>query len=135
MTKITKRDLENYGHLRQSCLEMEQRRRAILDRLLAPKPTDAVSVSGGGQGDPLASAVAERDKLARQMWDKLEQMRLLQAQIEEALEALPEEEARLIRLRYYDRLSWRQVARKMHFSERQTYRVHGTALRKLATRK
>lgn len=52
--------------------------------------------------------------------------------IEEALETLGPTERTLMRLRYIEGLSWQAVSLRIHYSWKQTHRIHKNALRKLA---
>lgn len=52
--------------------------------------------------------------------------------IETALETLGPTERTLMRLRYIEGLSWQAVSLRIHYSWKQTHRIHKNALRKLA---
>lgn len=52
--------------------------------------------------------------------------------IEEALETLGPTERTLMRLRYIEGLSWQAVSLRIHYSWKQTHRIHKNALRKLS---
>jgi DNA-directed RNA polymerase specialized sigma subunit len=62
---------------------------------------------------------------------KLTELGEEQLRIERAIETLDPVEKDLIRLRYIDGLPWHRVAVGIQYSEAQTYRIHGDALRKL----
>jgi DNA-directed RNA polymerase specialized sigma24 family protein len=51
--------------------------------------------------------------------------------IEAAIESLTPTERELVRLRYIEGLPWFRVAMGIHYSERQTDRIHRDVLRKL----
>ena len=55
--------------------------------------------------------------------------------VEAALETLGPTERTLMRLRYIEGLSWQAVSMRIHYSWKQTHRIHKNALRKLADRK
>ena len=57
--------------------------------------------------------------------------RAFRRKLEAALAGLPRELQRLVVLRYCLRLSWRAVATKMNYSERQIYRMGKRALNAL----
>lgn len=103
---MTKEELRDYIPTKQELIQLE-----ALARKLERNEDD----------DLAALYRVKRQELA-------ERLRL----IEEALETLGPTERTLMRLRYVEGLSWQAVSMRIHYSWKQTHRIHKNALRKLA---
>lgn len=74
----------------------------------------------------------EDDDLAALYREKRQELAGRLRAMEEALETLGPTERKLMRLRYIEGLSWQAVSMRIHYSWKQTHRIHNNALRKLA---
>lgn len=83
-----------------------------------------------------------RDKLSDQMGELMELMAQRNAEIirlerareavEEFVLALPEQQAKVIRLRYVEGLSWERVSEKTNYGKRHCYKINKAVLEKMA---
>lgn len=108
---MTKEQLRNYNTLKKEYRQIEQRLHNLEKR-----PESEVEILR-----PLREFYAA----------KLAELTAAQLAIEKAIETLKPAERQLIRLRYFDGLPWHRVAAGINYSEQQTYRIHGEALRKI----
>ena len=74
----------------------------------------------------------EDDDLAALYREKRQELAERLRSVEEALETLGPTERTLMRLRYIEGMSWQAVSMRIHYSWKQTHRIHKNALRKLA---
>lgn len=54
-----------------------------------------------------------------------------QLNIEKMIDKLEPTERLLIRLRYFDNMKWDKIFKIIHYSQKQTFRIHDKAIRKL----
>lgn len=108
---MTKEQLRNYKKLKREHARLEQRLRILEKRPDCDQ--DALR--------PLKECYQA----------KLEVLVAETLKIEAAIETLTPTERELVRLRYIDGLPWFRVAADIHYSERQTDRIHQDVLRKL----
>lgn len=75
--------------------------------------------TGGGDPtrDQLAEYVAELDALERRLTGEMIALEKQLAAVDAELAKLPENQEKVLRLRYMEGLRWREIARKMHYSE------------------
>lgn len=73
--------------------------------------------------------LGERAALWQEAMDRANEALLA---IETALSQLKPEERQVLRLRYIDGLSWTQVCLRAHYSRTQAFRIHASALKRLA---
>ena len=128
MDKMT---LRQYRHLLKEIRELEREKRHVLDRYLAP-PQPTGMPGAHDDGDRIGDVVAKRDRYQRLIDAKLDELIDLRHEIEKAIENLPSEDRRLIRLRYIEGWSWTRVAEALHYSVRQVLRHHGRILQRMA---
>ena len=74
----------------------------------------------------------EDDDLAALYREKRQELAERLRAMEAALETLGPTERTIMRLRYVEGLSWQAVSMRVHYSWKQTHRIHKNALRKLA---
>ena len=130
---MTKVRLRAYKHIRQERDDLKK----LLDDL------DEVIYGPGGQrldGMPRSGSAGQsqterqgdrhmalHEKYERKVADLTRQM----AEIEEAIETLLPLERSIIRLHYFQGLTWDEVAERVNYSRRQVTRLHGWVLIKL----
>jgi len=96
--------------------------------------TQALSLAPGGGAvkDKLAEQMAEyMELIARRNEERIRAERLMEA-VEEFIASLPEQQAKVIRLRYVDGLSWTQVADKANYGKRHCYKINEAVFKKMA---
>ncbi len=67
--------------------------------------------------DRLAEYVAEIDELERELIGKVVTLERQMQEVDAALMALPENQERVLRLRYCEGFNWDKVAKQAHYSE------------------
>lgn len=81
--------------------------------------------------DKLADAMAKLDELEREQINDILSLEMTLQDIEAVFDALPAQQQRVMRLRYVEGLSWRQVSRKAHYSEKHCLKIHRAALKRI----
>ena len=80
-----------------------------------------------GRSDPtrdrLAENVAELDGLERELTGEMITLEKQLVAVDAELEKLPENQEKVLRLRYVEGLTWEKVARKVGYSERHCRRI------------
>lgn len=127
---MDKYTLRQYRHLLREIRELEREKKHVLDRYLAP-PQPTGMPGAHDDGDRIGDIVAKRDRYQRLIDKKLGELIDLRHEIEKAIENLPSEDRRLIRLRYIEGWSWQRVADALHYSVRQALRHHGRILQQM----
>lgn len=59
------------------------------------------------------------------------ELMIRQLKIEEIIQTLEPIERTLIRYRYFERLPWQVIFRKLNYSQKQTFRIHSKIIQKL----
>lgn len=130
---MTKTELKAYKTLRQERDKLAQQIEELEVVLYGPKSQKLDGMphnGGGGQGSGMNLADKHME-LERLYNEKIAELTDKLAEIEEAITPLEPRERTLIRLHYFQGLTWEQVAVKMNYSWRQVHRLHGKALEKL----
>ena len=130
---MDKHTLKQYQAILREIDQLEQEKQRVLSRLLSPSPPDG-QPHGSGSPDKIGEAVARRDKYQRLIDRKLDELISLREQIETAIESLPPNDRRLLRLRYIEGMTWEQLAVEMNYNYRWVLRLHGRILRDMANR-
>ena len=86
---------------------------------------------GSDGHDRMMAYVARLDELEFRYADLIAERAEARLKVELALIALPEQQERVIRLRFIDGLSWERIARRMHYSESHLRKISRAALRRL----
>lgn len=83
---------------------------------VSAKPMSHAPAGGGSRdtvGDAAVRLVELKDRLMEEVLRLEDQLR----EVEQWLDTLPPNQAAILRARYVDGMSWRTVARKLHYSE------------------
>ena len=117
----------------RQALDNERRLRNAIRaaRSRAEATTQALRPAPGGSGgqDKVAAGVELLDSYQRKLADQLAESERLRAEIEQAIDALPSADQRLVmRARYIDGRAWWQIANQMDVSDSWVKKLHGKAL-------
>lgn len=127
---MTKAQLKEYKAIRQERDRLARMIEELEAVLYGPKAVnyDGMPKSHGGQNvNP-----ADRHLMLVEQYDaKVAELSARMAEIEQAIEPLAPMERTLIRLHYFQGLTWEQVAVEMNYTWRHVHRLHGKALEKL----
>lgn len=129
---MTKRELQEYYWLKRNIQKLE-------DKLLeleteATRQTTRLTKDPKGDfssTDKVASIVTSMVMVQDEINEKLNKSYEVIANIEKAIEELPEREKFLIRSRYLDCKSWERIAVDMHYSWQWVHKIHSKALKLL----
>jgi RNA polymerase sigma factor (sigma-70 family) len=114
--------LQQYRQLCREIEELEEEKQALAEgRLPSSWPLGGIS-GKGAPGDPTGRTAAKLWDLAVLLANKLNELIALRTEIEQAVEGLPPEERRILRLYYIDGLTWEAVAEEVGYSVRQLSR-------------
>lgn len=81
--------------------------------------------------DPMPAYIAEAEEIDELIRSLKDMLRDAENEILSAITVLDTTEAKIIRLRYVDGLSWEKVAREVSYSRAQTFRRYREAITKL----
>lgn len=131
---MTKDDLRAYKALRQERDHLAQLIEELEAVLYGPKvPTiDGMPRGGGFDNSHVIDKIGDKhDKLKKLYEAKVAELDARMAEIEAAIEPLAPTERDLIRLHYFQGLTWEEVAVRMSYSWRHVHRIHGAIIAKL----
>ncbi|MGI6161414.1 MAG: sigma factor-like helix-turn-helix DNA-binding protein [Christensenellales bacterium] len=89
----------------------------------------AVLFSGGKE--PIAQQCSSMSRAADLLYKEIHSLESGLSKAEEAISGLPANERQVLRLRYICALSWADISRRCHYSERHCRRLHAKALLRL----
>jgi len=124
---LTIDDLKNVRRQKLRVTALEER----IDSLRSRAEYTRQQLGACGHSDPtrdrLAEYVAELDKLERELTGEMIALEKQLVAVDAELAKLPENQEKVLRLRYCEGLSWKKVAEKVGYSERQSVRIEKTA--------
>ena len=130
---MTKAQLRAYKDLRRERDKLARMISELEATLFGPKAVkyDAMPRGGSGPSDPVAELAGRHLALREEYTKTVEKLTAQMAEIEQAIEPLEPTQRTLIRLHYFQGLTWEQVAVEMGYTWRHVHRLHGKALEKL----
>ena len=130
--RLTKADLTELRRLHTARRAIEEH----IDRLRSSAERYSMPLSDMPHApawrDPMAEYMAKLDELQRRWVEVTAEIELRGQQMEIELQILGADEYRIMFMRYIDGYGWHKIQRRMHYSERQVFRIHAAALVKLA---
>ena len=132
---ITKTELNRIRHMAERKKSLEWRIQQLRDQILQCTAQLTGMPHGGTASDRMAEYVAKAEILEGKYRELLLELESEQLRIERAFDRLPEQQARIMRLRYIDYTcehGWRRIARVVHLSEGHCANIHTAALKRLA---
>ena len=127
--------LEALRELRWMAKDIEQWRERI-DRLrsategMTQRPRDGAR--GTAEQDHLAAAVAMIEGMQRTLFCKIVEREKVLLDAEQFVDTLPVSQRAIIRMKYFDGMSWAAVSRAAAYDERWCRRLHDRAVRRLS---
>lgn len=135
-TETQKKNDTKKAYLRryQSALMAERELAEEIDELRAsvmlPSSGMGDGMPRGSGGGDLSGYMVKLDKLQADLLEQLDKRAVIRKEIVAAIEVMAKEpEKVLLRYRYIMGYRWEVIADKMHYSLRNVYELHGTALR------
>ena len=119
------------GRIRARIREEELRKERLYYSLLPSGIRyDAEKVKSSPR-DPMPAYIAEAEEIDELIRSLKDMLRDAENEILSAITALDTTEAKIIRLRYVDGLSWEKVAREVNYSRRHMFRIYRGSIIKL----
>ena len=130
---MTKAQLRAYKDLRRERDKLARMIDEMERTIYGPKAVkyDAMPRGGSGPSDPVAELAGRLLALREQYTETVAKLAAQMAEIEAAIDPLEPTERTIIRLHYFQGLTWEQVAVEMNYTWRHVHRLHGKALEKL----
>lgn len=131
---MTRERLRDYKHIRQERDKLLQQLNDLETILYGPKRQQHDTQPRGGNKDN--SHIVDRKgdehtRLQQHYKAKVAELEAEMLEIEEAIKVLEPRERTLIRLHYFQGLTWEQVAVEMCYAWRHIHRIHAAALEAL----
>ena len=130
---ITKAELKRYPHLLDEKAEYEKEIEMLrdLEDCISGISYDGVRVQSHYSGSAQEQFLEKISWLIERYQQKIFEIIELKEKVENEVSELSDEEALLIRLRYFNDLSCEQCAKKLYISLRSFHRMHSEILTKL----
>lgn len=126
------RYLSRYRRLNERIDRLLEEQSRWRERALKITPTLSQTPGGGGSGSPIERPMDKVLEIDMEINREIDELQTVRQEIRAALNQLEDENLKLLmKYRYIDGLTWKQVAKKMHYSWRHTCRLHGEALAKI----
>jgi DNA-directed RNA polymerase specialized sigma subunit len=111
-------------------IEIQRNRRKILEDFAALAGVDYTRVKvQSAPADTVPDIAAKLLRIDEQITRKIDQLLKAGKEIEEKISRIPDATQReVLQLRYLSCLGWEQIADKISYSLRQTFRIHSAAL-------
>lgn len=128
---ITKDDLKNVRRQKLRVAALEER----IERLRSRAEYNQRQLGECGRSDPardhLAEYTAELDELERELTGEMIALEKQLAFVDVELAKLPENQEKVLRLRFIENFSWRKIALVVKYSERNCFLLQELAINKL----
>lgn len=112
-------------------IEIQRNRRKILEDFAALAGVDYTRIKvQSAPADTVPDIAAKLLRIDEQITRKIDQLLKAGKEIEDKISRIPDTTQReVLQLRYLACMSWEQIADKISYSLRQTFRIHSAALR------
>ena len=94
----------------------------------------SLAPGGGGVKDRLAVQMSELLALLEERSNRVIELEQELGDIDSWLDSLPEQQAKVMRLRYVEGMKWETVAEKTHYSEKHVFKIRDAALDNMDTK-
>ena len=130
---MTKAQLRAYKYLRLERDKLAQQLANLEETIYSPKAQSLNGMPRNGSGAlcPTENLALKHMELEAKYKETVEKLTDQMAEIERAIEPLDPRERTIIRLHYFQGLTWEEVAVEMGYTWRHVHRLHGKALEKL----
>jgi DNA-directed RNA polymerase specialized sigma24 family protein len=124
---MTIEDLKNVRRQKLRVEALQERIDRLRSRAVYTQRQLGEYVSGDPMRDQLAEYVAELDELERKLTTEMITLEKQLAAVDAELAKLPENQEKVLRLRYVEGLSWRHVSKKVNYCERYCKKLGGNS--------
>lgn len=130
-TSIIREDLRRLQSYNERMQSLERQKERLRDAVTNMTQRLTGMPHGGDGHDRMMAYVAQLDELEEKYAALITAQAEARLKVEQALMGLPEQQERVLRLRFIDGLSWRKIGRRMHYSESHLRKISAAALRRL----
>ena len=125
--------LQQFIDTRKEIEDLKERIIRLEHSLYSPRVSDFSGMPRGGSHEPehLTESLVALDQLKHKYEKLVSRLSKQQSEVEDAIETLDPTERELIRLRYFDGLTWSKVSAKLNYGQRQVFTIHKKILQKL----
>ena len=129
---MTEAELKEYINIKRERDQLRDMLDEIEATLYHPKIQHMTGMpSNVSDGNRQEDLIFKHIDLQERYRAKIEELAARQLEVEKAIDALLPPHRMLLRYRYIDGLTWEQVSDRIHYSWRQTHRLHREALQML----
>lgn len=129
---MTKQELRSYQHIKKEISQIEGLIREVSTRMYSPRTPQLTGMPGAAsteRGSAQERAATELFAIRDHYEQKIRELLQRQLRIEKAIDAIEDPVMRmLLRYRYIDGRSWKQIAILMNYSVDHIWKKHGQAL-------
>jgi DNA-directed RNA polymerase specialized sigma subunit len=86
---------------------------------------------GGGAQDKISEVVGQIVELQKEINYKLKKAHIIEVEIDSSMKLLEQNEAYIIKHRYSELKSWKQISQELGISNRMVYYIHDNILKKI----
>ncbi len=128
---MTKDELKRYKYIGDEIAQLREEINRLRDGLMSPSGKVITwAPAAAKQDDKFADVMARMDELEHILKDKLLERLQLQTDIERAISSVSDPRIRiLLRSRYIQDKSWKEICKQLNYSYRQVQNLHGQGLR------
>lgn len=132
---ITKEELKRYGELKSELEDLKERIVRAESEIQSAKIQVITGMPHGGSGemDSIGAAVARIEELKNKYFAMILEITDRQLHIEKEIESLDSIERVVVRLKYFDLLTWDEICKKLGKTWRQIRLIHEKSLEKLSS--
>lgn len=127
---MDKQTLKQYQSLASEIADLEAERERLKAGVIGAIKIDGLP-HGSGTVDKVGDIAVKLAELKTLIDAKLTQLLTKRTEIEIAIDTLPENEQRLMKLRYIEGLTWQQIADELHYSRRRVLQIHKRIINRL----
>lgn len=135
MAIVTEADLKSIRADEEEIARLKQRIADLRSNAQGLTQTISDMPRSGQSKDRMAEYAAQMEHLQKKFGEKVVALAKKRLEIDEAVELLPEQQKRVIRLRYYDRMSWRRISRVTHYTEQHCRKIKAAGIKRLENAK
>ena len=130
---MKKAQLKAYREIKRERDDIKRRREELEDTMYGPRSQNLNGMPRGCSGENYLreEQIDRKDELLAMYKAKEAELDAALLAIEQAIEKLTPTQRLLVRLHYFDGLTWEQVAVEIDYSWSQTHRIHSAALKRL----
>lgn len=128
----TRNDLKEVRTLADEIASLKRRRSSLLLDAMGTTQNLTGMPRSGQQHDRFAEMAAKIDSIDEQLIKKIAEREEALQRIDNDVKRLPEQQRRVIVLRYYERMSWNKIAYYTHYSIDHCGKIERAAVRNLA---